>query len=156
MMNKLPPLEKIYEAYSAIADGRVSMGEGRATVLSSNKAKEYSVTWSDTAYSSNDNATQWQGYAGYPVIAVLMLQGILPLNKGIASLFAGINWTKANAAAKRDYAKAVELMLEQRGYDESTKQKIQAEAELLHKKMAGLNITIKRGGSRPKLNPVGK
>ncbi len=81
-MEKNPPIEKIYEAYSAIADGRVTLCVGEAAVRSSNGQKEYLVTWDDRVYTSNDSATYWQGYAGYPVIAVLLLQGELPLNRG--------------------------------------------------------------------------
>lgn len=40
-MQKLPQIEKVYEAYSAIADNRVALFEGYALVLSSSKAKEY-------------------------------------------------------------------------------------------------------------------
>ena len=46
-MEKLPPIEKIYEAYSALADQRVSMGEGTAAVTSSDGAKKYRVEWQD-------------------------------------------------------------------------------------------------------------
>lgn len=42
-MEKLPPLQKVYEAWSALADGRVEMGEDEATVTSSNGAKHYTV-----------------------------------------------------------------------------------------------------------------
>ena len=84
-MEKLPPIAKVYEAWSAVADGRVKLhpDERRATVTSSNGEKEYTVSWDEdgAAYSSNDNATYWQGYAGYPVIAVLMEQGALPLDR---------------------------------------------------------------------------
>lgn len=83
-MKKRPPLEKIYEAYSAIADDRVSMGEHEAAVRSSDGGGEYRVTWTGDAYASTDNATYWQGYAGYPVLAVLLLQGHLPLDRTLA------------------------------------------------------------------------
>ena len=42
-MQKLPPIEKFYEAYSALADDRVNMGENEATVTSSDGAKAYKV-----------------------------------------------------------------------------------------------------------------
>ena len=90
-MEKLPPIAKVYEAWSAVADGRVKLhpDERRATVTSSNGEKEYTVSWDEdgAAYSSNDNATYWQGYAGYPVIAVLMEQGELPLDRAAAEAF---------------------------------------------------------------------
>lgn len=83
-MLKLPPIEKIPEAYSAIADNRVVMSEHSALVDSSDYTKRYTVTWDEDVYTANDNASIWQGYAGYPMIAVLMLQGKLSLNIHIA------------------------------------------------------------------------
>lgn len=126
-MKKLPPLEKIYEAYTAVADGRVSMpakepvwspGEtGRAQVHSSDGSKTYEVQWSGDQYSSDDNGTYWQGYAGYPVIAVLMLQGRLPLDRKIAEQFAGINWKALNSEFGNDYAKALASVIDSRNLD---------------------------------------
>ncbi len=83
--------------------------ERRATVTSSNGEKEYTVSWDEdgAAYSSNDNATYWQGYAGYPVIAVLMEQGELPLDRAAAEAFAHVDWTDLNERFKHDYAAAV-------------------------------------------------
>ena len=97
---KLPPIEKIHEAYSAIADKRVVLKENEAEVSSSDLTKTYMVKWKDEVYSSNDNASYWQGYIGYPIIAVLMLQGKLPLNQEIAMYFQGINWKKINTEYK--------------------------------------------------------
>jgi hypothetical protein len=39
-------------------------------------------------------------YAVYPIIAVLMLQGKLALNKNIAYYFKGIKWAELNAKYK--------------------------------------------------------
>ena len=111
-MKKMPPIEKAYEAYSAIADSRVEMHEGYALVDSSDQAKTYEVAWEGNAYSSTDNGTYWQGYAGYPVIAVLVLQGRLPQPPAdtLADL-AGVPWKQLNDAHKRDYAAAADEAL---------------------------------------------
>ncbi|SHH56481.1 hypothetical protein SAMN02745823_00306 [Sporobacter termitidis DSM 10068] len=148
-MEKLPPVEKIYEAYSAIADGRVAMRTGEAAVRSSNGQKEYTVTWDDKAYTSNDSATYWQGYAGYPVIAVLLLQGRLPLDRGAAAKFKGIDWTALNTRFKRDYAKAAAAVFDAMDCDAGTKDRIRAEAERVYKAIKELDIVIKRGALRP-------
>ena len=71
MMKKFPPIEKILEAYTAIAEGHVKLENDQALVTSSNEAKTYTVTFHDNTYTSNDNASYWQGYLGYPGIAVL-------------------------------------------------------------------------------------
>lgn len=149
-MEKLPPLEKVYEAWSALADGRVSIcaDERRATVASSNGQKGYTVTWDadERVYSSNDNATYWQGYAGYPVLAVLMEQGRLPLDHTVAEAFAGVNWTELNERFKRDYAAAVAHVVNERGLDGTH---LDTAAHAVMDTLATLNITIKRGSTRP-------
>lgn len=152
-MVKYPPIEKIYEAWSAIADGRVSITEKQATILSSDRTKEYTVSWEGTSYSSTDNATHWQGYAGYPVLAVLMLQKRLPLDTDIAALFVGINWTKANATAKRDYAKAVDTVLANFGLDQNKIAAIRAEAAHVLDSLKALDVHIKRSSAKAKKMP---
>lgn len=144
-MEKLPPVEKIPEAYSAIADGRVDMREGVAEVRSSNGAKSYVVRWHGDAYTSTDSATYWQGYAGYPVLAVLMLQGRLPLCRATAAHFAGIDWTVLNARHKRNYAAALaEVMdgLRQAGVDTEA---VAAEIDRVYARLPALTIAVGRG-----------
>lgn len=147
-MKKMPPIEKIYEAYSAIADGRVTLNEDSAKVASSNYEKMYTVTWKDDVYTSNDNASYWQGYAGYPMIAVLMLQGKLNLNKDIADYFKEINWTALNKKYKSKYAKAAqEIMdgLKEKGIDCD---KIILEAQKVYSQIEKLEVSCKRSSIR--------
>lgn len=108
---KTPPPEKIYEAWSAVASGRVRVerndGEtGLARVTSSDGEKVYSVAWRENEWSSSDPATWWQGYPGYPVIAVMFLIGRLPYGKKMAALFAGVNWNALNKKYKKNYVEA--------------------------------------------------
>lgn len=152
-MDKLPPLSKVYEAYSAVADGRVTFenadaNAGRALVRSSNGAKTYTVTWRDggSVYTSNDSATYWQGYAGYPVIAVLMEQGRLPLDRAVADEFAHVNWTELNARFKRDYAAAVAGVVAERNLDARG---VEQAAETAYRALESLGISVKRGSVRP-------
>lgn len=142
---KTPPIEKIHEAYGALADGRVEMGEEEASVTSSDGTKQYTVAWQDDMYASNDNASYWQGYMGYPVIAVLMLQGRVSYDKDIASHFRGINWKALNTAHKNKYDKAVaEVMegLKEKGVDCD---KIHAEIRKVYGELNALDIGYKRG-----------
>lgn len=46
-MKKLPPIEKISEAYTAIEDNRINLLEDYAIVKSSNFEKEYLVKWKE-------------------------------------------------------------------------------------------------------------
>lgn len=144
MLNKLPPIEKIYEAYSAIADDRITMHHDHAAVLSSDRSKQYTVTWDGNIYVSNDNATYWQGYAGYPVIAVLMKQDKLPLDMKTASRFAGINWAELNAKYKRNYAKAAAEAVDSFECGDEGKEQILAELHHVFEEIKLLDIEVRR------------
>lgn len=147
-MEKLPPIEKIYEAYSALADERVSMreAESQASVTSSDGTKHYTITWKDGHYTSNDSATYWAGYPGYPVLAVWMKQGILPCNMDIAGLFQGVPWKELNQQYKRKYDKAVVAVMEERQLDAET---IKADVQKVYEAIKALNLTVGRGKGRP-------
>jgi hypothetical protein len=112
---KLPPKAKIYEALSAVGDDRVHMkGDNTAEVSSSDGSKTYLVEWSRDLeqFASNDNASYWQGYVGYPIVAVLMLLGKLTFNKDIPALLAGIPWKAINKQFRNDYDRAVQSVLD--------------------------------------------
>lgn len=148
-MEKLPPLEKVYEAWSAIADQRVAMTEtpsddmasGNAVVASSDGEKLYHVSWDGDTYASDDNATYWQRYAGYPVIAVLMLQGRLTLDIPESNLWSGINWHQLNEANKRDYASAARKAMAANGINPAMAQQ---EADKVISALKNLPLTLKR------------
>ncbi len=145
-MKKMPPIQKILEAYTAIVDKHVELKNNEALVTSSNDAKTYTVSWDDDIYHSNDNATYWQGYAGYPIIAVLMLQGKIPFDQKLADNFASVNWNEVNAKFKRNYAKAASEVIKEKGLDEK---EVMGELEKVYGALKDLPITIKRGSLRP-------
>ena len=118
-MKKLPPIQKILEAYTAIVDNHVNLTENEAKVTS---------------------------YAGYPVIAVLMLQGKLPFNQKLADNFKAVNWNEINLSFKRNYAKAATEVIEEKGLNEN---EVMAELEVVYENLKKLPITIKRGSLRP-------
>ena len=146
MMKKFPPIEKILEAYTAIADGHVKLENDQALVTSSNEAKTYTVTFHDNTYTSNDNASYWQGYLGYPGIAVLILQGKLPYDKELAQQFAGVDWKKINQEYKRNYAQATDAVMTAKGID---KKKAETELHYVYDALKQLPIIVKRGSLRP-------
>lgn len=145
-MKKMPPIQKILEAYTAIVDKHVELKNNEALVTSSNGAKTYTVSWDNDIYHSNDNATYWQGYAGYPIIAVLMLQGKIPFDQKLADNFASVNWNEVNAKFKRNYAKAASEVIKKKGLDEK---EVMVELERVYGALKDLPITIKRGSLRP-------
>lgn len=137
---KMPPREKIPEAYSAIVDGRVEMHENYALVESSDHDKTYLVSWQDDTFNYNDNATYWQGYPGYPVIAVLFLMGKLPYNEDVARYFKGVNWHVLNKKKKRDYSAALDEVLK----DVEHREGIDQEIEKVYKHLSLLDLTLTR------------
>lgn len=143
-MKKLPPLQKIYEAYSALADERFDLTPECLLVRSSDGSKEYTVTWEDGVYRSNDNATYWQGYAGYPVIVALLLQGELPYDSDVASWFSGIPWKQLNDTHKRDYDAALQEAFALKNLDKGQILRVQQLATEDHEALAALPIEVGR------------
>jgi len=111
----LPPKAKIFEALSAIADSRVKVPAAeKAEVSSSTGAKTYIVEWSPDGkqITSNDNASYWQGYLGYPIIATLLFIGRIPYDKQLVQALAGIPWKTLNKQHRNNYDKAVAAVLQ--------------------------------------------
>ena len=141
-MIKLPQKSKIAESYTAIADNRIVILKNEAFVKSSNGEKEYLIKWKDNSYYSNDNSTYWQETLGYPVIAVLMLQNKLTLNKDILQYFKNINWNKLNKENKRDYNLSLEMVLKNLSNDE--KEMIYNEINKVYEEIKILDIELTR------------
>lgn len=137
----MPPLIKVYEALGALGDGRVRiLDKEHAQVTSSAGDKTYQVETRNEGreVSSNDNASYWQGYVGYPAIAVLLHRGSIPMPAKAAQALAGIPWNELNRRFKRDYAKTlaeVERKLKQAGHDPH---EIRAEAEAVMEALRSL------------------
>lgn len=154
-MEKLPPVEKVYEAWSAIEDGRVELtDDGRcAWVTSSDHTKRYQVLCEEgpngsVIYRSNDNATYWQGYAGYPVIAMLMMDKRLPLDLTVAGWFAGVDWYAVNAAHKGDYAAAVAAVEQERNLKKERVTHARQDAQKVLDALAALDISVGRNTAK--------
>ncbi len=144
---KTPPLIKVYEALGALGDGRVRERGGVAEVVSSDRSKTYTVEVSAAGgeVSSNDNASYWQGYLGYPGIAVLLARGFLKARTDTTGALAGIPWKEINRRFKNDYARTaaeVARIVAERGGDFD---KIRAEAESV---LAALRELSPRRGAR--------
>lgn len=111
---KIPPRAKIYEALTAVADGRVKiLDENHAEVVSSDQSKSYIVEWSADGkkISSNDNASYWQGYLGYPILAVLMMTNRIAYDTTIASHLKNIPWKRINTKFKNKYSEAIQSVM---------------------------------------------
>ncbi len=166
---KIPPPIKVYEALGAVGDGRVRAIDGarvgaidgararainhdappaRWEVASSDAAKTYSVEISADGreLSSNDNASYWQGYLGYPGIAVLIARGALPASAEATRALAGIPWKELNRRFKNAYTRTtaeVARFVAERGGDFEA---IRAEATAILEALA--DLAPERGARR--------
>jgi hypothetical protein len=148
---QMPPPIKVYEAIGAIGDGRVRAIDDAQNVwevVSSDGAKKYRVEISADGreISSNDNASYWQGYLGYPAIAVLMARGKLHASAETTRMLAGIPWKELNRRFKNDYertAAEVARIVAERGGDFDA---IRAEAASILDALAALRL--ERGARR--------
>ncbi len=148
---QMPPPIKVYEAVGAIGDGRVRSiddAQNAWEVVSSDGTKKYRVEISADGreISSNDNASYWQGYLGYPAIAVLMARGKLHASAETTRMLAGIPWKELNRRFKNDYARTaaeVARIVAERGGDFDA---IRAEAASILDALAALGL--ERGARR--------
>lgn len=145
MLKKLPPNQKIYEAFSAIADDRVRMNGQQAEVMSSDRTKKYTVTWKDRLYLSDDNATFWQGYPGYPVLAVLCLQGKLPYDASAVQKMKDIPWKQLNEKHKRRYEEALQEVMDTLQLKGIQTEDIISAADKANEALKHLDIEVGRG-----------
>ncbi len=143
------PLAKAYEAYSALADRRIyELGKGSFGVWSSDRSKAYTVVdEGDGVYSSNDNATYWQHYAGYPVLAVLAFKGKIRVDESIFPYFKGIDWKKINQSVRNDYGKAIALAFGK--IPDNVRAELAVAAQRLIDQATGIIASVK--GNRAKL-----
>ena len=149
---KMPPKAKVYEALSAVADKRVSItGDTKAQVQSSSRDKTYDVEWSEdiSEITSNDNASYWQGYMGYPIIAVLLQIGKLSFNPLIAKLLADVPWKSVNEQFKRDYDKAINHILDEIEARGGSRTEITQEVEKIYEQLGALGLQRSQRRRRP-------
>lgn len=111
-----PPRIKVLEAIGALGDGRVNMvSESKALVKSSGGERVYTVVLiQDTpgvyrAY-SNDNGTIHKGYIGYPILSVMMVKEIIPVDGEVMKAMTGIPWRELNEKYQK-YAVVENLVL---------------------------------------------
>ncbi len=148
---KVPPLVKVYEAMGALGDGRVALQGGTsALVTSSEGTKTYQVEVSADLreVSSNDNASYWQGYLGYPAIATLLARGLYRTAADVVDALSGIPWKELNRRFRNDYAKTLEevdRIIAQNGHDPDA---VRAEAEAVTDALRKL-APLKSGRKRP-------
>jgi hypothetical protein len=121
---KLPPKIKVYEALGSVADGRISVEKDltRGSVKSSRGDKQYIVLYDEkqNAIMTNDSASYWVGYLGYPAIAFLLEIGKIDYDKTVSGILKDIPWKDVNVKFKNDFEKTENYVLESaknKGFD---------------------------------------
>ena len=153
----MPPIVKVYEAFGAVGDGRIRLEDAHlARVASSDGSKNYEVEMSADGreIASNDNASYWQGYLGYPAIAVLIARGFYRPPANISDALAGIPWKELNRKFHNDWEKtiaAVERQLEQGGHDPEA---IRSEAEAVLTFLRELGPVRGKRNRPPRSGPI--
>lgn len=118
----IPPRIKVYEALGAIADERLEGDGSTGKLYSSSRNKFYEIQYNpkQNAIMSNDNASFFVGYLGYPAIAYLMKIGELDFSQEYANALKGIAWKDVNQKFKNDFVKTqkyADEVLEEKGID---------------------------------------
>lgn len=149
---RLPPRIKVLEALGAVADGRVELGDSGANVISSSRNKTYEVRFDSRAnrITSNDNATFYVGYLGYPVVAYLFAAGLLAYDSVLATHFESIHWKALNTKLGNDYDALEELLLSE--MPAATKKSVTKFMEVTLDRLDRLQLGVLESDRRP---PVG-
>jgi hypothetical protein len=113
----------VYEALSAIADGRFELlDEHNAKCTSTSAGKFYSIQYDPLTDSimSNDNMAYFRDEVSYPMVAMLLAKGEIEFDREILVHLKGIKWKDINQKNKNDYMKSVRQVLadlESKGID---------------------------------------
>jgi len=106
---------KVYEALGSLADGRVEVSGNSAKVYSSSGNKYYDVIYdpATNAITSNDNASYYVGYLGYPSICLLLALGVVDHDDKLGKYLKGFMWKDINQKFKNDFGKTQAYIDEQ-------------------------------------------
>lgn len=74
------------------------------------------------------------------MIAVLLLQGKLTLNREVSKYFKNVNWNQLNQENKRDYKKSLEQVLKDISLEEKTN--IYKEMDKVYEEIKNLSIEL--------------
>ncbi len=141
---RLPHIIKIAEAYTAMADKRYKANSCTLEVFSSDFSKKYTVTIYNDGYASNDNMSYNFNILGYPIVIALMIEGKIPYNFEIASLFSGVNWTEVNKKFKRDFSASLNFVIKEVSNDKYDPNTINESILAAYRKLESIICEIQR------------
>lgn len=134
----------VYEALSAIADGRININEKKdgAQCVSTSKEKFYTISYDVQSKSimSNDNMAYYNSRISYPMIAFLMLNGEIEYEDWILNDLKGIYWKQINQKFKNDFMKAVNFVLDDLEKQGKDIKAIKGEIDRIYKQVLNLKL----------------
>lgn len=137
----------VYEAFTAVADARVEKsGEGKYKCFSSSGNKFYSLTLEKEgesfSFMSDDNMAYYRKEFSYPILAVLILEKIIPVDTQVLNHFKNIFWKEINTKNKNDYMKSVREVLEGLAEKDIDVIKIENQVSEIFTKISSTNFGI--------------
>lgn len=142
MIWKKPHISKIYEALSAIADGRIEVKGNRAKCYSLSSENFYDIEYDpiNGGIMSNDNSAYYTFALSYPMIAYLMLIGKIPYNEKLVEILPNICWKDIDQGFKNDYDKSIKFVLGELKREGQDVDFIRAEIKKIYDFVCGLQI----------------
>lgn len=119
MLRPLPPRIKRYEALWSITDQRTKVEDWEYHVYSSSGNKYYTVEYNQekNAIITNDNATFYKGYLGYPALCYLLENNILSYQADQALLVQAVYRKQLNTDMKYDFDAVIQHLQETIDWD---------------------------------------
>lgn len=113
MLWKKPHISKIYEALTALADGRIRRNGKNAICYSSDRKQVYDIHYDPKVGSimSNDNGAYYTRTLSYPMIGDLMLLGVIPYDQRLLGILSNIYWEDIYKRFKNDYGKSIKFVI---------------------------------------------
>jgi hypothetical protein len=118
----IPPRIKFLEALGSVADGRVQVISDREASVRASEGERFYRVYVDLeggVVDSDDNGTTYRNYIGYPILAFLMVKGVLPYDSKLGEALKGIKWHSLNERYKsyRLVESYIKKMLADKGVD---------------------------------------
>ncbi len=140
---QLPPIEKAYEAMTAVVSDRVELvSPTEAKVWSSTRSKYYEVSYDTENHliMSNDNSAYWKVELGYPAIAYLIAAGHISVETKVMKPIANVPWKKINKQYKNSYTIATAKVLDD--LDPAEREFLIEAAEMVTAKVKELDLGL--------------
>lgn len=136
-------IHTVYEALSAIADGRIQLkSDTLAHVYSTSGNKYYIVEYNSEKKEimSNDNKAFYVNEVSYPMVAMILLKDEIKYDKSILEYLKDIKWKDINKRNKNDYMKSVKEVLENIKNEGKDTTLIEKEIERIYNEVCSMNL----------------